>query len=74
MVRASPAPAGTRAVGIFKVCYQEVVTDGVNEFLVGLCPLSASAEAITLAATEQRDAGEQRDQKPVPRPHHHELR
>jgi subtilase family serine protease len=43
------------SLGIFKVCYQEVISDGVNVFLVGLCPLSASAEAITLAATEQRD-------------------
>ena len=41
------------SLGIFKVCYQEVVSDGVNIFLVGLCPLSASAEAITLAATDQ---------------------
>jgi subtilase family serine protease len=47
------------SVGVFKVCYQEVVTDGVNAFLVGLCPLSASAEAITLAATDQRDGGNQ---------------
>jgi thermitase len=41
--------------GVFKVCYQELVTDGVNIFLVGLCPLSASTEAITLAATDQFD-------------------
>jgi subtilisin family serine protease len=41
--------------GVFKVCYLELVTDGVNLFLVGLCPLSASAEAITLAATNQLD-------------------
>ncbi|MDX1409027.1 MAG: S8 family serine peptidase, partial [Saprospiraceae bacterium] len=45
------------SVGIFKVCYQEFVTDGINLFLVGLCPLSASAEAITLAATDQFDGG-----------------
>lgn len=42
--------------GVFKVCYLEVVTDGLNSFLVGLCPLSASAEEITLAATDQLDA------------------
>jgi hypothetical protein len=42
--------------GVFKVCYLEVVTDGLNFFLVGLCPLSASAEAITLAASNQLDA------------------
>jgi thermitase len=39
--------------GVFKVCYLELVTDGSNAFFVGLCPLSASAEAITLAATDQ---------------------
>jgi hypothetical protein len=39
--------------GVFKVCYQEIVTDGINLFVVGLCPVSASAEAITLAATDQ---------------------
>jgi hypothetical protein len=44
------------SLGIFKVCYQEIVTDGVNVFLVGLCPLSASAEAIMLAASDQFDA------------------
>lgn len=43
-------------LGIFKVCYQELVTDGINLFVVGLCPLSASAEAIALAATDQVDA------------------
>jgi thermitase len=48
--------AWNTSFGVFKVCYQEVVTDGVNFFLVGLCPLSASAEAITLAATDQFDA------------------
>jgi hypothetical protein len=42
--------------GVFKVCYQEIVTDGINLFLVGLCPVSASAEAITLAATDQFDS------------------
>src|SRR6266481_4449665 len=35
--------AWNTSFGVFKVCYQEVVTDGVNVFLVGLCPLSASA-------------------------------
>jgi len=44
--------------GVFKVCYQEVVTDGINFFLVGLCPLSASAEAITRAATDQFDGAD----------------
>ncbi|MHC4913251.1 MAG: S8 family serine peptidase, partial [Planctomycetota bacterium] len=43
--------------GVFKVCYQEIVTDGTYYFLVGLCPVSASAEAITLAATDQFDSG-----------------
>ena len=43
--------------GVFKVCHQEIVTDGINLFLVGLCPISASAEAITLAATDQFDSG-----------------
>ena len=49
--------AWNTSFGVFKVCYQELVTDGVNIFLVGLCPLSASAEAITLAASDQFDAG-----------------
>ena len=44
------------SIGVFKVCYQEIVTDGINLFLVGLCPVSASAEAITLAATDQFDS------------------
>lgn len=44
-------------VGIFKVCYQELVTDGLNYYFVGLCPVSASAEAIALAATDQVDGG-----------------
>ncbi|SDZ85220.1 S8 family serine peptidase [Microbulbifer marinus] len=43
-------------VGAYKVCYMELVTDGINVFQVGLCPLSASAEAITVAATDQHDA------------------
>ncbi|OXS15558.1 serine protease [Zobellella denitrificans] len=37
-------------LGIFKACYQELVTDGLSYFFVGLCPVSASAEAITRAA------------------------
>lgn len=50
------AGAGWNAsLGVFKVCYQEIVTDGINLFFVGLCPISASAEAITLAATDQFD-------------------
>lgn len=43
------------SIGVFKVCYQEIVTDGINLFIVGLCPVSASAEAITLAADDQFD-------------------
>ena len=43
--------------GVFKVCYLELVIDDAgNIFAVGLCPLSASAEAITLAASDQFDA------------------
>ena len=41
------------SVGIFKVCYQELVTDGSNLFVVGLCPVSASAQAIVDAASDQ---------------------
>ncbi|MGD2076429.1 MAG: S8 family serine peptidase [Gammaproteobacteria bacterium] len=41
--------------GAFKVCYQELVTDGVNLFFVGLCPVSASADAIVRASTDQYD-------------------
>ncbi len=48
--------AWNTSFGVFKVCYQELVTDGFNIFVVGLCPLSGSAEAITLAATDQVDA------------------
>lgn len=44
------------SVGVFKVCYQEFVTDGINLFVVGLCPVSASAQAITMAATDQVDS------------------
>ena len=44
------------SLGVFKVCYVELVIDDVgNIFAVGLCPLSASAEAITRAATDQFD-------------------
>lgn len=43
------------SIGVFKVCYRELVTDGVNFFFVGLCPVSASAEGISLAATDQVD-------------------
>jgi len=43
--------------GAFKVCYQELVTDGVDYFFVGLCPVSASADAIMRASTDQFDAG-----------------
>jgi len=41
--------------GIFKVCYQEAVTDGFFIYLVGLCPVSGSAEAIMLAADDRYD-------------------
>jgi thermitase len=42
--------------GAFKVCYQELVTDGVNLSFVGLCPVSASADAIVRASTDQYEA------------------
>lgn len=42
-------------IGVFKVCYAELVTDGINLFLVGLCPVSGSIAAITDAATDQYD-------------------
>lgn len=42
--------------GIFKVCYAELITDGINVFIAGLCPVSASAEAIVTAASDQYDA------------------
>jgi len=44
------------SAGIFKVCYAELITDGVSLFIVGLCPVSASAEAIVTAASDQYDA------------------
>lgn len=43
--------------GIFKVCYMELVTDGVSLFFVGLCPVSASAQAIVAAASDQIAGG-----------------
>ncbi|MDP5292935.1 S8 family serine peptidase [Oceanimonas sp. CHS3-5] len=42
--------AWNAGVGVFKVCYQELITDGLNYFFVGLCPVSASAEGIARAA------------------------
>jgi hypothetical protein len=45
------------SVGIFKVCYQELVTDGVNLFTVGLCPVSHSAAAIEKASLDQFEGG-----------------
>ncbi|KEA63175.1 Protease precursor [Marinobacterium lacunae] len=36
--------------GIFKVCYQELVSDGLFLYLVGLCPVSHSIAAIGQAA------------------------
>ncbi|GGB82920.1 hypothetical protein GCM10011352_05930 [Marinobacterium zhoushanense] len=44
-------------VGIFKVCYQELVYDGIFIYLVGLCPVSGSAAAIVLASDDQFDGG-----------------
>ncbi|OYD24268.1 S8 family serine peptidase [Oceanimonas baumannii] len=41
--------AWNAGIGVFKVCYQELITDGLNYFFVGLCPVSASAEGITRA-------------------------
>ncbi|MBV0932732.1 S8 family serine peptidase [Marinobacterium weihaiense] len=43
-------------LGIFKVCYQELVTDGINLFLVGLCPVSGSIAAIEDATHDRFDA------------------
>jgi hypothetical protein len=45
------------SAGIFKVCYMELVTDGVNLFFVGLCPVSASAAAIVEASSDRMDGG-----------------
>lgn len=45
--------AWNTSAGIFKVCYLELVTDGLNYYLVGLCPVSASAAAITEAASDR---------------------
>ena len=39
--------------GAFKVCYQELVSDGVYAYFVGLCPVSASADAIIRASTDR---------------------
>lgn len=44
-------------LGIFKVCYQELVTDGANYFLVGLCPVSGSIAAIEQASQDVLDSG-----------------
>ena len=41
--------------GAFKVCYQELVVEGLNYYFVGLCPVSASADAIMRASTDQLD-------------------
>lgn len=41
------------SLGIFKVCYLELVTDGINLFYVGLCPVSGSAAAIENASQDQ---------------------
>jgi len=47
--------AWNTSFGAFKVCYQELVSDGVNVFLTGLCPVSASIDAIIRASTDQYD-------------------
>ncbi|MDA7085798.1 S8 family serine peptidase [Pseudomonas sp. SA3-5] len=47
------------SAGIFKVCYLEWVTDGLNLFEVGLCPVSASAAAISEAASDRLGANGQ---------------
>jgi thermitase len=47
------------SAGIFKVCYLELVTDGISLFEVGLCPVSASAAAITDAASDRLGANGQ---------------
>ncbi|MCC4263398.1 S8 family serine peptidase [Oceanimonas baumannii] len=41
--------AWNAGIGVFKVCYQELVTSGLSYFFVGLCPISASAEGIARA-------------------------
>ncbi len=51
--------AWNTSAGIFKVCYLEWVTDGINLFQVGLCPVSASAAAITEAASDRLDGSGQ---------------
>jgi len=43
--------------GAFKVCYQELVIIDGNLAFVGLCPVSASADAIMRASTDQLDTG-----------------
>jgi len=43
--------------GAFKVCYQELVIIDGNLAVVGLCPVSASADAIMRASTDQFDTG-----------------
>ncbi|MDP3978163.1 MAG: S8 family serine peptidase [Pseudomonas sp.] len=43
------------SAGIFKVCYQELITDGLNYYLVGLCPVSASTAAILDASSDRLD-------------------
>lgn len=39
--------------GAFKVCYAELVTINGGSAIVGLCPVSASADAIVRASTDQ---------------------
>lgn len=41
------------SAGIFKVCYLELVTDGLFLYTVGLCPVSGSSEAILRASADQ---------------------
>lgn len=47
--------AWNTSLGIFKVCYLEMVTDGINLFFVGLCPVSGSIAAIENASQDQYD-------------------
>ncbi|GAA0681094.1 S8 family serine peptidase [Marinobacterium maritimum] len=47
------------SLGIFKACYQELVTDGFNYYQVGLCPVSGSIQAILNASQDQFDSSGQ---------------
>ena len=47
--------AWNTSFGAFKVCYAELVTINGGVAIVGLCPVSASADAIMRASTDQLD-------------------